>query len=171
MMRYVSILVVLAVLVACGPLNSSSSSPGKDGVGARVPGPAARPAPSAPTPSASGGYTVTFGVGNRVGRLGAVQFEASAKGGADWQGSAASVSCRNASGAAMMACNDKGGGKLSCAFVDAKGIGTPIALVSCRLSSSKPVAPSDFAIKVVDASSPDMKPAKASVVVSSVSAN
>ena len=165
------ILVALAAVAACGPLNSSSSSSGSRAPASPAPV-AKKPAtPSAPTASASGGYTVTFGVGNRIGRLGAVQFEASAKGGADWQGAAAQVSCRNASGASMMACNDKGGGKLSCAFVDAKGIGTPISLVSCRLSSSKPVSASDFAIKVVDASSPEMKPAKASVVVTSVAAN
>jgi len=71
----------------------------------------------------------------------------------------------------MMACNDKGGGRLSCAFVDPKGVGTPIDLVACRLTSSKPVAAADFAIKVVDASSPDMKPAKASVVVRGVATN
>jgi hypothetical protein len=132
-----------------------------------APTPETRPA-AAPAASGSGVYTVTFGVDNRAGRLGAVQFEARVGAGADWQGAGASVSCRNSSGASMMACNDKGGGVLSCAFVDTAGVSTPCSLVTCRIVSPKPIAASDFKIKVVDASSPDMKPAKASVVVTSV---
>jgi hypothetical protein len=158
------------IVAACSSLASSGGS--KTAAAARptqTPNPSpASPRAAAPTTSASGGYVVTFGVSNRVGRLGAVQFDASAKGGADWQGTAASVACRNLSGASMMACNDKGGGRLSCAFVDANGIGTPLALVTCRISSSKPLAASDFTVKVVDASSPAMKPAKATVVVTSI---
>jgi len=172
--RGAGVLSVGLIVGACAPLTSSGGSStqaaSRPAAGAQAQ-PSAKPAvkpTAAPASSASGVYTVTFGVGNRIGRLGAVQFEASAKGGADWQGAAATVACRNVSGAAMMACNDKGGGKLSCAFVDQKGIGTPISLVTCRLSSSKPVAAGDFSVKVVDASSPDMKPAKASVVVTSV---
>jgi hypothetical protein len=169
------VLTFACAISACGPLAASSSSkksasPAPAPTKTAAPSTAAAPT-AAPTVSASGGYTVTFGVGNKVGRLGAVQFEVTAKGGADWQGSAASVGCRNVSGASMMACNDKGGGRLSCAFVDQKGVGTPIDLVVCKLTSSKPVSAGDFAIKVVDASSPDMKPAKASVVVRSIAAN
>lgn len=168
-------LTLACAIAACGPLATSSSSkkpasPAPAPTKTAAPSKAATPS-TAPTASASGGYTVTFGVGNKVGRLGAVQFEVTAKGGADWQGSAASVGCRNVSGASMMACNDKGGGRLSCAFVDQKGVATPTDLVVCKLTSSKPVAASDFAIKVVDASSPEMKPAKASVVVRGVTAN
>jgi hypothetical protein len=156
------------VLAACGPLAATTTKQ----TASRPPAESAPAMPKAPaTAGTSGAYTVTFGVGNRVGRLGAVQFEATTKGSADWQGAAASVACRNVSGAAMMACNDKGGGRLSCAFVDQKGIGTPVSLVSCRIASAKPIAASDFAIKVVDASSPDMKPARASVVVTAVTAN
>jgi hypothetical protein len=167
--------VLLSAVAACGPIASSSSSkPASPAAPAatKSAAPSKGAAPSAaPKASTSGGYTVTFGVGNKVGRLGAVQFEVTAKGGADWQGAAASVGCRNVSGASMMACNDKGGGRLSCAFVDQRGVGTPIDLVVCKLTSSKPVAASDFAIKVVDASSPEMKPAKASVVVRGLTAN
>ena len=162
---FVSVALAL-VSASCGALTTSPSAPpAKAGASA-----ASKPAPPTAPPAASksGTYTVTFGVANRVGRLGAVQFEATVKG--DWQGAAASVQCRNVSGAAMMACNDKGGGHLSCAFVDPKGLATPLSLVTCRLASSKPVAASDFSVKVVDASSPDMKPARASVAVTSVTA-
>ena len=166
------------VLAACGPLASTTTAPKQTAnrppaTASRAPAPTNAPAtPSAPAAaSASGGYTVTFGVSNRVGRLGAVQFEATAKGSADWQGAAASVACRNVSGAAMMACNDRGSGRLSCAIIDQKGIATPMSLVSCRISAAKSLAAGDFAVKVVDASSPDMKPAKPSVVVTAVTAN
>jgi hypothetical protein len=125
---------------------------------------------SAPAASASGNYSVTLGVTSRSGRLGAVQFDARIKGG-DWQGSGGSVACRNVSGAAMLACNDKGGGTLSCALIDQGGIATPNALVVCGLSSSKPIAAADFSVKVVDASTPAMKPAKATVAVTKIVAN
>lgn len=164
------------VLAACSSLGSTAA-PKQTATSApaasRAPAPTKAPAtPSAPAAaSASGGYTVTFGVGNRIGPLGAVQFEAIAKGSADWQGAAASVACRNISGAAMMACNDRGSGRLSCAFIDQKGIATPVSLVSCRISAAKALAAGDFAVKVIDASSPDMKPAKPSVVVTAVTTN
>ncbi len=182
-----SVLLTLVVFAAgCSGMSSSGSSGGTEAnrasaqpksvppanAPARAKSAPAKVAPTAKTPtaSASAGYAVTFGVTSRAGRLGAVQFEANAKGSADWQGAGASVACRNASGASMLACNDKGGGLLSCAFVDAKGIGTPVSLVTCGVSSSKPLAASDFSVKLVDASSPDMKPAKPSVGVTAVSA-
>ena len=157
-----AISIIGLVATAC-----STGQPRPAVVARPAPPPETKPA-AAPAASGSGVYTVTFGVGNRAGRLGAVQFEARAKAGADWQGSGASVACRNSSGASMMACNDKGGGLLACAFVDAAGVSTPGSLVSCRIASSKPLAATDFSVKVVDASSPDMKPAKASVVITSV---
>ena len=123
---------------------------------------------AAPASSASGVYSVTFGISARTSRLGAVQFDAKAKGASGWQGAGAAVACRNVSGAAMMACNNKGGGLLSCALIDPSGIGTPKDLVTCRFSSSKAVGAGDFTIKVTDASSPDMKPVAVSVVVTRV---
>jgi hypothetical protein len=68
----------------------------------------------------------------------------------------------------MMACNNKGGGLLSCALIDPKGIATPKELVTCRFGASKPVGVGDFSVKVTDASGPDMKPVGVSVVVTRV---
>lgn len=168
-----------AVLVAgCAGLQSSgagkttSASAQSSGTRAKPPGTtsAAATPKAAPAASASGAYAVTFGIPSRTSRLGAVQFDARAKSGG-WQGAGASVACRNVSGAAMMACNNKGGGLLSCALIDPKGISTPKDLVICRVRASKAVGAGDFSVKVTDASGPDMRPVGVSVVVTRVAAD
>jgi hypothetical protein len=178
--RGVSFVVVVAALIAtgCAGLQTGGSSKAASApaqkTAARPKAPATAPA-SAPSAapaaaSASGAYSVTFGITGRTSRLGAVQFDARAKSG-NWQGAGASVSCRNVSGAAMMACNNKGGGLLSCALIDPNGIATPKDLVICRVSASKAIGAGDFSVKVTDASSPDMKPVGTSVVVTRVTGN
>jgi hypothetical protein len=178
--RGISFVVVVAVLIVggCAGLQTGGSSKPastpaqKTATRPKAPATAPAPAPSvAPAAaSASGTYSVTFGINARTSRLGAVQFDARAKSG-NWQGAGASVSCRNVSGAAMMACNNKGGGLLSCALIDPNGIVTPKDLVTCRISASKAVSAGDFSVKVTDASSPAMKPVGVSVVVTRVAGN
>jgi hypothetical protein len=168
--------VAVAALIAsgCAGLQTGGSSAPAQKTATRPKAPPAAPAraPSAApaAPSASGTYAVTFSITARTSRLGAVQFDARAKNG-NWQGAGASVACSNVSGAAMMACNNKGGGLLSCALIDPNRIATPKDLVTCRLATSKAVGAADFAVKVTDASSPAMKPVGVSVVVSRVAAN
>jgi hypothetical protein len=178
--RCVSFVVVVAALIAsgCAGLQTGGSSKAasapaqKTATRPKAPATAPAPAPSAApaAASASGTYSVTFGISARTSRLGAVQFDARAKSGA-WQGAGASVSCRNVSGAAMMACNNKGGGLLSCALIDPNGIATPKDLVTCRIGAGNAVGAGDFSVKVTDASSPAMKPVGVSVVVTRVAAN
>ena len=174
------ILVLMASLLlsGCAGMQSGGASKSTAGTaqktatrpktpGAQPAAPTAAPA-AAPSASASGAYAVTFGINARTSRLGAVQFDARAKGAGGWQGAGGAVACRNVSGAAMMACNNKGGGLLSCALIDPNGIGTPKELVTCRFGASKPVGAGDFSVKVTDSSSPDMKPVPVSVVVTRV---
>lgn len=178
--RGVSFVVVVAALIASGCAgfqtggsSTTASTPAqKTGTRSKPTATAPASAPSAPpaAASASGAYSVTFGISARTSRLGAVQFDARAKSG-NWQGAGASVSCRNVSGAAMMACNNKGGGLLSCALIDPNGIAPPKDLVTCRISASKAVGAGDFSVKVTDASSPAMKPVGVSVVVTRVAGN
>ena len=172
-----SFLALVAALVVSGCAGSQSggsstaaSAPAqKTATRAKTPSaaPAKAPAAAPAAASASGAYSVTFGISARTSRLGAVQFDARTKSGS-WQGAGASVACRNVSGAAMMACNNKGGGLLSCALIDQKGIATPKDLVTCRVTASKAVGAADFSVKVTDASNPDMKPVGVSVVVTRV---
>jgi hypothetical protein len=68
----------------------------------------------------------------------------------------------------MMACNNKGGGMVSCALIDPKGIATPKDLVACRFISSKAVDAAEFTVKVTDASSPELNPVGVNVVVTRV---
>jgi hypothetical protein len=168
-------LLMLAVLgvTGCGSLQFDGSSTQTTSTHAQAPSrPAAAAAPSAAAASsASGVYSVTFGIRARTSRLGAVQFDAKAKGPGSWQGSGGAVACRNVSGAAMMACNNKGGGLLSCALIDPKGIATPKDLVTCRFASGQSIGAGDFSVKVTDASNPDMKPVSVSVAVTHVAAN
>jgi len=162
--RVVSFVLPLAAalcVTACGAMQSSGS-----GKTAGVTPPKTTPKP--PPTSASGVYSVTFGVSARTSRLGAVQFDAKAKSSGGWQGAGASVACQNISGAAMMACNNKGGGLLSCALIDQNGIATPRDLVTCRFTAAKPVGAGDFSVKVTDASSPDMKPVNVNIAVTKV---
>lgn len=168
----VTFVVVVAALVAsgCAGLQTGSPSTPAQKTATRPKAPTTAPAPAPTAASASGAYSVTFGISARTSRLGAVQFDARAKSG-NWQGAGASVSCRNVSGAAMMACNNKGGGLLSCALIDPNGIATPKDLVTCRIAASKAVGAGDFSVKVTDASSPAMKPVGVSVVVTRVSGN
>ena len=178
--RVVSVVVTLAAVLALGGCaglqpggaSKASTKPAqKTATRPKAPSaPAAAPA-STPVSSASGGYAVTFGISARTSRLGAVQFDARARGAGSWQGAGAKVACRNVSGAAMMACNNKGLGLLSCALIDPKGIGTPKDLVSCSFHSSKAISAGDFTVKVTDASSPDMKPVGVSVAVTRVTGN
>lgn len=165
--RLTRLLVMVAIgLTGCGFEGGTSTR-------ANAPSTAtAAPAPSATlASSASGTYAVTFGIRARTGVLGAVQFDARSKAGGSWQGAGGAVACRNISGAAMMACNNKGGGLLSCALIDPKGIATPKDLVTCRLVSGKAVSAGDVAVKVTDASKPDMKAVDVSVVVTQVAAS
>lgn len=176
MIRTLEALSVVVVLLLSGcsptsPLGGGASHSAPQRATSRDPakasgGPEAAGAPAA---SASGRYSVTFAVTSRSGRLGAVQFDARASG--DWQGTGGSVACRNVAGAAMMACNDKGGGLLTCALIDQGGIPTPKRLVVCSLSSSKPVSAGAISVRVVDASTPGMKPASPTVSVAEVRAN
>jgi hypothetical protein len=130
-----------------------------------------RPAEPAGAEDGAGSYSVTLGVTNRAGRLGALQFDVRTKGKGGWRGSGGSVACRNVSGAGMMACNNKGRGLLSCALVDEAGIATPTDLVVCKATSSGRLTVEDFDVKVVDATAPDVRPVKATVSVTKVVAD
>jgi hypothetical protein len=134
-----------------------------------APAPAAAGPSGAKTSSKSGVYAVTFGVKGGAGTLGAVQFDASAKGGGHWQGDGAKVDCTNLVKSAMHACNEKGP-VLSCGLIDTKGFATPVDVVTCRFASSAPVASGDFSVKTVDASNTASKPVRAQVVVTAVTA-
>lgn len=171
--RFVTLLASIS-LTGCGVLQHEASTPAPKAATVAKTQPAARAAPTTAPASAavqkkgSGAYSVTFGIRARTSHLGAVQFDARAKGAGNWQGSGGAVACRNISGAAMMACNNKGGGMVSCALIDPKGIATPKDLVACRFISSKAVDAAEFTVKVTDASSPELNPVGVNVVVTRV---
>jgi len=154
-----SVLLSAMGCAACAATTTSSGSSARSGAATTSSALATR---AVATKAVAGPATITFGVTSRSGRLGAVQFDARAAG-ISWAGAGKSVACRNISGAAMHACNDKGGGLLTCAVIDPKGFGSPTNLVSCDLESAGGVDASAFSIKVIDAS--DAKANAASVTV------
>ena len=156
---------LLVVLSGCAgfPANLGGTS-GNVGAGAKP------EASSAKTTSASGVYSVTFGVRSGAGKLGAVQFDARPRAGGQWQGSGAKVACATLVGSSMTACNEKGGGLLSCGLINPNGFAVPADLVRCDFQSKTPVAPSDFSVKVVDSSDTAAKPVGAYVLVTSITA-
>jgi hypothetical protein len=171
--------VLLRAAVACSAIGALAlvlggcanlpASLGGTSSNARTPG--AQPeASSAKTTSSSGVYAVTFGVRSGAGKLGAVQFDARPRAGGAWQGSGAKVACTTLIGSAMTACNEKGGGLLSCGLINPNGFAVPTDLVRCEFQSKTPVAPSDFSVKVVDSSDTAAKPVGAYVLVTSVTA-
>jgi hypothetical protein len=119
---------------------------------------------------AAGVYAVTFGVKNNAGRLGALQFSVRPRDAGTWQGDGANVACRSLTGGAMHACNEKSQAELSCGFVDTKGIATPSDLVTCTFQSTKGISKDDFSITVIDATNTAIKPVKADVQVTRVTA-
>jgi hypothetical protein len=114
-------------------------------------------------------YGVLFEVGPTSGPIGALQIEVKYLGetGA-WLGSHAGVACREFIDASLSACNDKGGGLLSCAFVDTSGFTGPTDLMECSFKSRDAVEAGLFNVEVVDASTPQLEPIDVHVVVSNV---
>ena len=98
-----------------------------------------------------------------------MQFDARSSAG-DWQGSGDKVACSPLVSGAMHACNDKGGGLLSCGLIATSGIGSSADIVRCQFQAKAGISPGDFSVKVIDASNTSTKPVGADVVVTRVSA-
>jgi hypothetical protein len=114
-------------------------------------------------------YGIRFDVGPTDGPIGALQIEVDHTGTSGaWLGAKAGVACRWMVSASLHACNDKGGGKLSCAVVDTTGFTGPTGLMECSFKSKNAVSASDFTVDVVDASSPGLEPIDVRVVVAGV---
>jgi hypothetical protein len=108
------------------------------------------------TDRAAVAYSVTVGVTNHPGVLGALQFDIIFRGDAGgFAGAAGSAKCFSEIPAALSTFNDKGKGTLSGALIDLEGIQTPGAIATCTFKSRSAVGPSDFSVTVVDASPPD----------------
>ena len=162
-LRQLAIIGVAFATASCSELASSTGF-GNTGTQARPQPSASQPAADtgAKTSSASGVYAITFGV--RSGsKLGAVQFDA--RGSGDWQGSGDKVACSSLVSGSMHACNDKGGGVLSCGLINTSGIPGGADLVRCDFASKSPVSAGDFSVRVIDASNTATKPVSANVVV------
>ena len=114
-------------------------------------------------------FDVTIGITSASGTLGAVQFDASYNGSGGWKGVGGGAYCRFAVDTGLKTCNDKGGGELSCAFVDVDGFPTPTDLVTCRLRAIGDVNVDLFDVRAADASMPDLTPAFADVAVTNLS--
>jgi hypothetical protein len=116
-------------------------------------------------------YTVSFDLEATDGPLGALQFDVAYRGGGDagWVGAGGGAACRWIVQAAIHMCNNKRGGKLTCAVVDTGGFTGPIPLLECELvSTNDALTADDFEIEVTDASTPNLEPVDAGVTVSSV---
>ncbi len=97
-------------------------------------------------------YIVQIGVASESGPLGALQFDVDHTGSSGgWQGSAGGVNCNFDTPAGLAVCNDKGGGRLSCALVDMSGFDTPAAIVTCVFKTSEGLDAADFSLSVQDA--------------------
>lgn len=114
-------------------------------------------------------YGVRFDLAATQGPLGALQFDINYTGGSGgWLGAGGGAGCTWLVPAAIKACNDKRGGDLTCALVDTNGIAGPATILECIFKSRNSVAAGDFSVRVTDASTPDLQPADARVVVSGV---
>ena len=113
-------------------------------------------------------YAVTIGIATGSGDIGAVQFDVTTTSGGVWEGDRDKVACANLSGAAMMACNNKGDQGLSCALIDPDGITLPTDLTKCDFLSDKPISAADFSVNVVDASDTAMQPAEVEISVTAI---
>lgn len=101
-------------------------------------------------------YEIVIGVTNGVGVLGALQFDVTHHGSGGFAGAGGSAGCRSLVQAALATFNDKGHGTLTGALVDLDGIPTPGAVASCTFKSREAVNPSDFSIRVTDATNPEV---------------
>ena len=121
--------------------------------------------PDNPTPE----FTVVFEVGPTSSPIGALQFEVAPVGQTGgWIGVRADLDCEWLVEYDLAACNDKGGGHLSCAYVDTGGLVAPAPLLECGYASFDEVTAESFEIEVVDASAPSLEPLDVRVAVSSV---
>lgn len=122
----------------------------------------------ATAPAGSDKYAVTVGIASESGKVGAIQFNVKTTSAGGFDGMRDKVACANVSGAAMLACNNKGKSGLSCAAIDPEGIATPVGLVRCDFFVDGSVAASDFSVEVVDASNPAMEPVEIEVSVTEI---
>lgn len=113
-------------------------------------------------------YSVTVGISSNSGKVGAVQFNVRTTSSGGFDGQRDKVACSNVSGAAMLACNNKGAPGLSCAAIDPEGITTPVGLVRCDFLVDGSLSASDFSVEVVDASNPAMEAVEIEVSVTDV---
>jgi hypothetical protein len=116
-------------------------------------------------------YAVTIGIATGSGDIGAVQFDVSTTSDGVWEGQRDKVACTNLSGAAMMACNNKGDQGLSCALIDPDGITLPTDLTKCDFLSDKPISAGDFSVNVVDSSDTTMQPTEVEISVTAIAVN
>jgi hypothetical protein len=130
----------------------------------------AAPAAKAQAGAATGSdkYSVTVGISSSSGKVGAVQFNVKTTSSGGFVGQRDKVACSNVSGAAMLACNNKGEPGLSCAAIDPEGIATPVGLVRCDFLVDGSLAASDFSVEVVDASNPAMEAVEVEISVTEV---
>jgi hypothetical protein len=112
-------------------------------------------------------FEVLFALEVSVQPLGALQFDVRYLGrSGDWAGAGAGASCAWLLDADLHACNDKGGGEMTCAVVDPEGFRGPIDLMRCGFRSNDEVEVEDFRVRVTDASTPWLAPVRATVIVS-----
>ena len=125
--------------------------------------------PDVATPTTT--YTVSFDLEATEEPLGALQFDVEYRGSGDagWVGAGRGAACRFIIQAAIHACNDKRGGKLTCAAVDTGGFTGPTPLLECEFrAADDALTVDDFAVEVTDASTPNLVPVDAEVRVSAV---
>ena len=114
-------------------------------------------------------YRVTIGITSASGPVGAVQFDANHLGSSGgWVGAGGGAHCKFNVQAGLKTCNDKGGGRLSCAFVDVSGFDTPTDLVTCDFNTSEALGRADFSVRATDVSLPDLTPSSADIAVTNL---
>jgi hypothetical protein len=160
------------VLSGCDGGGSGSGESAKGVTNTETPTSDAKSAPSADSQASaatgSDKYAVTIGIASDSGKVGAVQFNVRTTSSGGFDGQRDKVACTNVSGAAMLACNNKGKPGLSCAAIDPEGIATPVGLVRCDFLVDGSVAASEFSVEVVDASNPAMEPVEIEVSVTEI---
>jgi hypothetical protein len=102
-------------------------------------------------------YDVTVAVVSDSGVLGALQFDVRHLGvSGGWVGAGGSVDCTPEVEAALTSFNDRGAGRLSAAFVDLEGFGTPTDVATCRFRTREPLDTESFDAMATDASGPSL---------------
>lgn len=112
-------------------------------------------------------YLVQANLAQTSGLVGALQFEINYSGeGGGWSSTEGFVDCYWWVDATLQGCNGRSSSALVCAVVDPAGFPGPAPLVQCEfLAPIDDLTASDFDVRVVDASGPDLAPIDVEVVL------